>query len=108
MRSQDIQPEESFRYLEVEFIDDLGAAASVITDEPTEREIIADDQIDALLAPVPGFATRFYVVGRDSGAAPTRHRLAVVGRRLLTDDNRDSFPAQVALVARLPILSCSA
>ncbi len=46
---------------EISFIDNLGAAASVVADEPTTIELISGDHVDALLASVSGFAVRFYL-----------------------------------------------
>lgn len=62
---------------EIEFIDNLGAAASLVADEPTEMEIIAGDQVEALLVSAPGFATRFYM----SVAATLVRRLRVTSER---------------------------
>jgi extracellular factor (EF) 3-hydroxypalmitic acid methyl ester biosynthesis protein len=46
---------------EISFVDQTGAPASVIAEEPSRLEVIGGDHVVALFASIPGFATRFYM-----------------------------------------------
>ena len=45
---------------EMSFVEDFGASASVVADEPVELAIIDAEQVDTLVATDPGFYGQFY------------------------------------------------
>ena len=63
---------------EVSFLEQAGASASSVAVQAVEIDEIAEEHVHALLASVPGFATRFY----QSLATELAHRLRTLSQRL--------------------------